>query len=1253
MKHSIRYIIFLLACLYVTVTYAQTNLRELGIIAGHSKPSKTTEIILHTRDNYQTSTLKDDTVYSFQTKKQHGWFEPLGLLTKEQANHRGSSFMFSKKNAKGHWTKMECINAYGNHVPSGFSPYIVKLNNQKDSLINEDWAEKLKGACIFEFIPDPSGENIIQERAFDKNYNLLYAYSRIPIGSNQYIGSYKDVYGLPAEMRKEPGYKYGTLVLITEDDYGFDKCVEYIDAQRNNKPNSDGAYAEMFDYNQEGEMIRQYSVDSIGNRIIDNWGNCALIHTYYTNHLQKSSMYADEQLRPIRMPSEESGNSTGTIKSVYQYDDFFRMSQVKFMTENDEKDTNAYGCHKIVIEYDDWGNQISVIGYDSNGNLAVMDASGTAKSFSSYDKKGNCEEIQFLDKYNQPVSSDNYLCKIEYEYNDDNLLISEKRWCHALGKNKLAYQHSIKQYPKYKEEKTIWSDGASCIIRYDSKNREILTAYYNADGTPDLNYENTWSYKITEYADSAYNKSQYITSYYGIDGKLSQADNLEFNKKVAIRDLRTKQEIYKDYKNEFLVNTFSKKFANDDFILPTEQADNNVFGNVARAGGTSRVRYYNAKVKWTPFSNISYIVCEDEFGEPDYLTSNDGSTYYYKRSTSNGDVNMSAENEVLDSDDIKSIRDRLPKVMSVEIIDSIGYKKGLKDNDVILIYGDYSVDLNNNSTLSEFRKDWAISSIIEAGTDSRMVVFRIEDAKNNKYGLVEIKNLKGSPSELGFIAHIRYLTQKQKDRILSSIETNKASKHPIVVDTDFKKHKYNETGNYIVFSFPELFRADRNKPYPKQIKDPAILLGTCIRERDMYWDLRKKDDTDNFSKMLESRLDESSRYPTMLYYLTTDLNTTKTLTLKERIAGTKWYDAYVSDNDYQKLLSLNTDAVAKMDSIKSIPSAIHKNQLCSYWQVDSNDTSLTYRPEGYIHFSKNGNCDGDLICYGKIGFSEGDAIYKVDRSYNGKWQLCDSLIIIQPSSEDSYSVRGVDLLGADSELKERALAYTNTVCETHKEDILKKLTYLDINWGYDIFIHSINKDTLYIDNGNGKPIRLIKTKPKNIKSISQSKIERAVIKNEIIETDDASLLEGRWRCDIADLPGAYAIMSLSRDYHYSLNLHASAPVTLSDSITCTFVLDIELQGNWKYKDSVLSITDDPSLMKINMDCQISGISGDEANKIKEACLSEFKSGQHELAMTLLKDNQFNGDLSLTDLTNDSFMTNEIKWIKIDNIEESE
>ena len=113
------------------------------------KRKKGVKLPIPSSEPQQSNQTIPDTVYAIGTAKQHGWFKPLGIITKEQAQHRNVSVMFTRKNKKGHWTKVETINAYGGYAKGYFPPYILS-NGSKDDAANKEWLSRLEGCCIIE-----------------------------------------------------------------------------------------------------------------------------------------------------------------------------------------------------------------------------------------------------------------------------------------------------------------------------------------------------------------------------------------------------------------------------------------------------------------------------------------------------------------------------------------------------------------------------------------------------------------------------------------------------------------------------------------------------------------------------------------------------------------------------------------------------------------------------------------------------------------------------------------------------------------------------------------------------------------------------------------------------------------------------------------------------------------------------------------------------------------------------------------------
>lgn len=1171
--------LFILACISLSClsVYSQRTLRSISINRPPDKAARTET----TETADEISGADDDTVYCFSTKKQHGWFYPHGLLTKEQVRHRYQSFMFTGKNERGHWTKLESINASGKHVNSNMSPYIAKIGSELDSLINTKWSEKLAESCIFEFIPDPTGESIVQERAYDSNHKLLYAFSRIPIGDNQYIGSYKDVYGLPAEMRMEDGFSYGTLVIITEDQWGNDHRIEYIDSKGNHKQNADNAYAEIYDCDKDGSLLQQYSVNETGDKIRDAWGNCGLLHTYDKNLLTVSNMYTDENDQPMTMRAVHAAHNCGTTKAVYSYDKYFRLKEIKYVTPDGKPDRNIYGSHRIVYEYDSLGNQTDYRGYDIDETPSQIDRSGTSRILSVYDDKSNLTTLIFLDKSGHPVPGPDYLSKIEYGYSPQGERTSLTQYICIDGAETVCYSEKTISHPEYNETKIQWMDGSYETTRNDLKGRKIYYGRFNADGKPIMNDEN-WAYYTTAYKDSG-KKTEYITEYFDDQGKPAISSNYE--RQMSLVDSLTRTETVKRYKSGSLISIHTIQY-DEQYIYPLNQQDNNVYGHICRAGGESGARHYKADVQYTPFSEIASLVGKDEFDEPDYIVNDDGSLYYYARYTKSGRTVMTPENESGYSD--SELKDALSKIMTVEVIDSTAYALGLKDNDVILQYGDYSVDLKQPLSLNAFKFNWAVRAVIDANKTKDMVVFRVYDGKTDKYGIDTIRGLSGTPSALGFIPHIRYLTKRQTDRILSCIDSSGlVLKKP--ADENEKKH-------YAVIDYPELYRSSRQTRYATEITDPSIFLGGYDVNRNLKWDSRNGNSTDDLEKMLQDYNNGNSNYrPTRNYYFTKDGSSIINITTSERQIGMNLYDGWISEADYQALQALTKTSERTADRIFAETDRLDPRKLKGYWIAEPNDTAA-YSVAGYLYFNADGTCLGRLTGHAfvdeeSIPENYGSPIFMIERTLDGQWKNGIDLISFYSDKKSNPTVTCVDIYSPKTD-KNKAVEYFTSDYPEYRSYYDKRMVSLG-DFNNEAFVKEIGKNYLILDDGCGNETRFIKAKgkPTSVKNTTRQYNDRQIIGNWIGEMDDGVSIILTF--DNKGKVSMLSVASLGRD------------ITEKD---LGVVARISIEGKWKVDKNNMSITFDRNNIDLSMEPINLGISEDDLNAI----ISEFETNQEKL-----------------------------------------
>lgn len=1114
-----------------------------------------------------------DTVYAFQTTKRNGWFAPLGLLTKEQATHRSQSFMFTGRNNKGHWTKMESINGYGNHVPSGISPYIMKLNSDLDSHQNEEWKEKLAGSCIFEFIPDATGENIVQERAFNKDGELLYSYSPISIGDRRIIGSYRDINGYPAEMRKDADHAFGTLVLITQDEYGHDHIIQNIDSKRQPKPNSDGAYAEIYDYDKAGHVIMQRSIDEFGNNMIDNYGNCAVLAEYDNRHNVIRQTFLDEKLQPMKMPNTSGSSNSGVIVHNREYDQNCNLTTVYYTLPDGTPAANDYGSHRCDSKYDDRGNQIELISYDIEGNPIPYDNVGAAKVNYTYNDKGLLTEQINLDRNLQPLESESYFYKIVYDYDAYGNTVSDKRYIIRDGQLSLYYSEVTEKSPEL--ETTTWSydDGSKNIRIRDNKGRKTEYSCYGPDGKL-IQYEgNGYASQRTEIKDFPghtitidryFNQNNEPVVYGDYDHKICEYDSI--NHRNLVRDM-----IGDQLQQMFLLELDNKM----DYVIG--QYDCNIFGVPTRAGNTAARYYYtesprNASWDWIAFAG------RDEFNEPDYIVNRDDNVIFCIQKNSNNKTTYFDENnnEIVENEGYQKLRNELPKLMTIEVTDSAAYAHGLRDNDVILQYGRYKADLLTPPTEAAFKAQWAVRSVLDADEPKDMVVFRIEDAKAGKYGPVTIPALTGTPSELGFVPHIRYLTKKQNDRILASMRESGID--PMVADTTARN-------NLIVISFNEMFRSQRNFAYQSEVKDHAILLGADDKETGRAYTVSNFSDIDLISGLVDtSKANAVTAFPAPTYYFTPDGRKVIPLGFSGML-----YDYNVDDADFSKLRTMFSRQEKEIKGKMKKRKPFDSKKLEGYWVVEQKDSNF-FNPQGYMYFDKNGRCFGEyshtaMVQKGKTTEGWGSPLYRVTQNIDGKWDTGEHLLNISHDKQfDRYECVFVGDAEEGHDINELVAYYQKDFYEYpnwYKGRLEKWNNIID-----DAMIESVSDTELILRDRLGYGTRFVRRSGKPEKS------------DDIF---NKAMLQGTWA---VNKDGMDFILYFENG-RLTISVTAGLPISMSQDNTGLAVRGLA-SGNWTLDGDSLNIDLDDDSVSTGIDA-IGDMSAEDLETLRKDWREEFKA----------------------------------------------
>lgn len=996
-----------------------------------------------------------DTVYCITTKKQHGWFMPLDVVTKEQGRKNGGYLMFTRKNALGHWTKFEKFDSYGNRSSAGFRPYIL---SDDDPQGDKNWIQRVKTGCICEIIADPQGENVVQERVYDKDMNLVYSFSHTPIGKRKYIGTYKDIYGLPAEMRRDSTFTYGTLVVITEDKWGNDSTIEYVDAKGVPKNNSNGVGIQFYIHDKNGRVIRQGSANHNGEYVIDNWGNCGTESVYDDKTgLPKTTINMDNHWKPIPLPNlrEEAGWLAGTTKRLYKYDNDRRQIEERFVTIENKPDTNIYGAHCIKFKYDAFGNRTELAGYDKNGNLAPISVSGEAREIVKYDKKGRLTYAEFYDKNNKLNSTDGYLSRRKDVYGEDDLLEEEVYWAITDGVEDTCYYFKRTNNCYYER----YYDGSYEIDSLDEKGRKILTVDYHADGTPLFNKDEGFHRKEVRYIDCGKQTTEIIKLFdenHALCGdnpyQSSVYDSLTHQKRIINYDALGK-----------IKDIFVQQW-DEGFHWPIDQSDANEFGTICRAGGCSAVRHYNAKVLYTQKKSFASLVGRDEFDEPDYIRSiwkdGDGLLYYYMNFRKGKTIYYDENNQEIR--DFDELLDKLPKAMSIEITDSSAYSYGIKDNDIILRYGK-SYQIVDSTDYVQFIGDWSIAQMLEAGNEKQILVSRVNmDTKS--YDVVSLVLPKGNPSQLGFIAHPITRTQKQRTRQQEAIRAYckecKEKGAPCLWEQNDDTSPLTKT---VVIAFPEMFRAYRQYPYPKAVIDPSLILSYKVPTLSKEWLLGQ--DVDVFKDAFFSR-NSTQVTPTLKLCYTKDWEYVEETDFSDKTIWCRFIDYKVSESTYKELETLLKKAAKSATKTDARP-LYKSSQLQGKWQTEFKQDNVAGVFE--LTLSKNGS--SDVVLNAKMEGEIEEGLFMkmpfVVTVKNAKWGLDASILSLNFSEAvTDCSISKIELDGLEGEEKEAKVNELQTLFEQNKDELIKNADFSELLGASEFIIQELSGKELKVSDGS-------------------------------------------------------------------------------------------------------------------------------------------------------------------------------------------
>lgn len=752
--------------------------------------------------------------------KQYGWMRGLGKpISDEHARHLSSYLRFSKKNQAGHWTRVENLNGYGQLENGSMGTYLVNPYDDEDLQTDTEWRDKLKQIVRWEFVGDASGEQCIQENAYDKDGNLVYSYIPVQLGHNRYMGHYVDAWGMPAKLRNEEEAKY---VVVKWDDYGYESEVMFIGEDGYPKRNSWGAYIAKYVHDKDGFTLSNMSCAADGSYMRDRAGNSGQkqINNEYGNAVVVTNY--DENNELIRIDKDED-----YIQSKSAFDEWGREICRTYQLPDGTPDTTRDGVHGYECSYNDHGQLtlVQIFGIDGRPKNYSKNAHSSIRR--AYDERGNMTLFELRDADGAFWNNSTDCCLEICKYEGDKI-IEQRDYKTTNGRDTLQFYHfyqkgkkSIYEYPLRNEID---------VYEYDEDGNAIDIEYFDLNWSPRIDsvrgYHH-WIKHVTYSKGISRVEEKYLDlhdDYVDVSDETFRnymSDTDVYNHSVEINDTLHAVMTRKLFDRDKALIQFQQPRSND-YVFPMGEIGIDIMGEKARTH-YEKALYYRCYTGRTIKNKIAYIGAINEYNEIAYALESDAngaSAYAFRPLDNSGDLDENGD----EIDDSKKFKKTLPYAYVIEVFDSIASTSwGIKSGDVVMRYGEWSypeahTDLYYGRSLHRI-------IFAQQQEEKEMYVMR-RNPETNEAECKLIRLGMGIPKDYGFYIYPIVYTQKEKQRYDHCYQDNV----PKELSSRKKSYKKTAEGENTIFFRPLRTIGYNQNLFSHGITTEGIVLGLVVQE---------------------------------------------------------------------------------------------------------------------------------------------------------------------------------------------------------------------------------------------------------------------------------------------------------------------------------------------------------------------------------------------------------------------------------------
>ena len=775
-----------------------------------------------TTKNNPKSRYVADTLYCGVIAKKRGWFAPAGdTLTSEQALHANQCFRFTERANDGKWMHVECIDGYGKYSKShNLSIYLFNKEARGaeniPKQIRDKFSEVVQWTCKENSIGD-----VIQQRGYDSNGDLVYSYNLTWKDNNTTAGQYTDAWGIPIKLGSDSIYNT-TIPIVKYNSCGFDSLVCYVDEYGYSVHDAYGVYKNIYETDTKGRILKTIFCNDFSQPMMSKIGYSILTNIIDEKGRVAERHFFDERNNPIK--SFEGCYSTivytPSIKATY--DNYGNWTDIYYFDGDMMPDTLDYGVHHVHREFNGRGNVTLLTAYGLNGKHRAYNSSGEAFDIRKYDSLGRIvyQALLQVDSINLIHSQKDYIQSV-FTYDSKGNAVTIDRYSWIDGKKRLYFQTRldtitgkeirIKYYPDGNNKKSYYQ-----YSEYDADNKLSLRYFYTTDSLNERKTGDNCEYYTYKRVKENTSKGLEIQTDMYLDscGALTmpnwQVDNYALSELIIDSTSCIKSKKLLDSKKS-VIDRYYYKYTDKSFSQRDYLQQLNFAGIPARSAGKGLL-FYRVKCIYDVYGDVVSDVAYNEWGDPS-LICDYWYGYHYKAKEGGGWVYYDENNKQINRSEFY---DNTPKALIVEVVDSVAYQYGLKDGDVIVRYGDAILGTTWGDKIP---LHFCTEAIRLANQKKTLWVMRHNLIKKQS-NIIKIDLPKGTLSQLGFITHTQFYTTAENERFLN---TYKRDSLFVGKGGAFVQDDNNQTTGYMIYP-SKLDRNDATCYFKYGLKDPMYIL---------------------------------------------------------------------------------------------------------------------------------------------------------------------------------------------------------------------------------------------------------------------------------------------------------------------------------------------------------------------------------------------------------------------------------------------